>query len=253
MTMDITSRKHDLQPNSEVSTSKTIKRSFDVAFLMLPDEKLKKQNKTESPQENNNVEVSHVEDEHGKIQELQKIKNHARYLQNALHKQQIFGDPNLVKPKILENEHHTIKIQQIQHSEQKSAFTKVNLISKESRASPSLSASPEINYQNSLSPSPPILNRSYQLHPNMLSPNQIFKPAYQNNFIQDNFVSPTNPMVLENPFLSKHSTDLLQLLHKQNPADFRTVPTRIPLQLPAVPTTRHVKNFPAGFEVSRNS
>ncbi|KAF5303021.1 hypothetical protein FQR65_LT08350 [Abscondita terminalis] len=194
--MDITSRKNELQTNTDVQIP--------------ANEKLKKQSKTESTQENNNINVDHVEDEHPKVLELQKItKNHARYLQTALQKQQIFGDPKPMR--LLENDDHGLKIvHQIQHSEQKSAFTKVNLVSKESRASPSLSASPDINYQNSLSPSPPILNRSYQLHANMLSPNQIFKPAYQNNFMQENFVSPTNPMMLENPFLTKNSSDLLQ-------------------------------------------
>ncbi|KAF5281555.1 hypothetical protein FQA39_LY05090 [Lamprigera yunnana] len=213
MTMDITSRKNEVQTNSDtqISSNKTIKRSFDVAFLMLPDEKLKKQSKSvEDTQENNNIDVIHTDEEQMKILELQKMKNHARYIQNALQKHQIFGDPNLVKPKISrEDVEPLLNMHQIQHSEQKSAFTKVNLVSKESRASPSLSASPEISYQNSLSPSPPVLNRNYQLHPNMLSPNQIFKPAYQNNFIQENFISP-NPIALDNPFLSKNSSDVLQ-------------------------------------------
>ncbi|KAB0791941.1 hypothetical protein PPYR_08252 [Photinus pyralis] len=218
--MDITSRrpdsKVDVQVTSDVqiATSKTIKRSFDVAFLMLPDDKLKQKQLKASEiayQENNNVENAKNDtdsDDSSKAVELQKMKTHARYLQNAIHKQQVFGDPNL-KSKLEFDSAATLKLlPHIHHSEQKSAFTKVNL-AKDSRTSPSLSASPDINYQ-SLSPSPPIMNRNYQLHPNILTPNQIFKPAYQNNFIPENFANP-NPIVLDHPFLTKNpSTDLLQ-------------------------------------------
>ncbi|KAF2900926.1 hypothetical protein ILUMI_05260 [Ignelater luminosus] len=235
MTMDITSRrgeniKTEVQRSSseeQISAPKTVKRPFDVAFLMLPDDKLKhKQAKSVNVvnlPENTNNNIEKIEDDddsqefpnsYNSPKTVEKMKNHARYIQNALNKHQVFGDP-----KINHQENTDLFIHSKPnhlHSEQKSAFTKVNLISKESRASPSLSASPDVNYQNSLSPSPPIINRNY--HPNMLSPNQIFKtqsiPAYQNTFIQENlnnFTTPA-PISLENPFLAKNhpATELLQ-------------------------------------------
>lgn len=234
MTMDISSRrgeniKTEVQiSNSEeqITPTKTVKRPFDVAFLMLPDDKLKhKQAKsgnevTISESTNNNIEKIHDDDDseefpnsYNSPKAVEKMKNHARYIHNALNKHQVFGDPKINHQEntelFINNKPNNL------HSEQKSAFTKVNLISKESRSSPSLSASPDVNYQNSLSPSPPIINRNY--HPNMLSPNQIFKaqniPAYQNTFIQENLNNFTTPApILENPFLSKNhpATDLLQ-------------------------------------------
>ncbi|KAK5645631.1 hypothetical protein RI129_004095 [Pyrocoelia pectoralis] len=220
MTMDITSRRTDSKIDGQatsdvqISTSKTIKRSFDVAFLMLPDDKLKQKHLKASEiafQENNNLENAKNDtdsDYSSKAIELQKMKNHARYLQNALHKQQIFGDPNLKSKSEPDSPSGLKLLPHINHSEQKSAFTKVNL-AKDSRTSPSLSASPDISYQ-SLSPSPPIINRNYQLHPHILSPNQLFKPAYHNNFIPESFANP-NPIALDHPFLTKGpSSDLLQ-------------------------------------------
>lgn len=190
MTMDVTSRGDlKINPEEQMANAKTVKRSFDVAFLMLPDEKLKhKQARSES------LETS---------PDLQKLRTHKVPKPNGL----VFPKKN-VSP--------TFPVKIGSQTEQKSAFTKVNLLSKESPSSPSLSASPDLNYQNSLSPSPPILNRTYQtIHPNILSPNQIFKsqnlpPAYQNTFLQENlsFAAPS-PMGLDHPFLAAKS-DLLQ-------------------------------------------
>lgn len=217
------------------------KRSFDVAFLMLPDDKLKQKQMKASKQvfaHNYNLQISTTQDnnllynnneksddydspngagkesphleETVRIPEENKLHNHTRIIHNTPQKTQIFDDPSLGKPKVsyeseIDNYRHKVSLNP--SPEQKSAFTKVNMVTKDSRLSPNLSMSPDLSYQNSLSPSPPIINRQYQnFPPNILSPNQIFKtqnvPTYQNNFMQENF-SPSPSTSIDNPFLMK--------------------------------------------------
>lgn len=217
MTMDISNRKQELksggfEDQTEVTPIKVVKRPFDVAFLMLPDEKLKqkqkilKENFEKIPEEvyNNNESVDDEEDEEIEVGNNQDFSRVSLAPQKYFtQKQQIFDDPNILKTKNLED------LRCKSSPEQKSAFTKVNLNSKDMRLSPNLSISPDLSYQNSLSPSPPILNRNYQNTPNMLSPGRVFKTqqqqinAYQNNFLPENFTP-------ENPFLIKNPNDLLQ-------------------------------------------
>lgn len=195
MTMDISRRpsesSHGSTEEQLVTTTKPVKRPFDVAFLMLPDEKLKQR------YENNNEKTSEPEEEKPAESTI-RVKS-----QKFFQKQHVFDDPNAVKSRIL---------QESPQPEQKSAFTKVNLIPKESRASPHHSISPDLSYQSSLSPSPPVISRSYP----MLSPSQIFKPAYQSSFMQD-FASP-NSSALDNSFLSK-------VHHQHHPSDILHTPS----------------------------
>lgn len=218
------------------------KRSFDVAFLMLPDDKLKQKQMKASKQafmnynhqhhvvqENEKPEYETIsirkEEDAIRCSEENKMPIHSRIIHNTPQKPQIFDDPSLGKPKVNYEEidvesYRSQKVSLNSSPEQKSAFTKVNMISKDSRLSPNLSMSPDLSYQNSLSPSPPIVNRhQYQnFPPNILTPNQIFKsqnvPAYQSNFIQENLNSfPSSPSTsIENPFLMKAapSPELLQ-------------------------------------------
>lgn len=192
--MDIASRKIELKSEiSEEQTqiTKTVKRPFDVAFLMLPDEKLKQKQIKRNPVE---VEVSYnnSEDEEIEIEDTPRDYKVNKYFTQ---KQQIFDDPNLIKAKNLEN-----KLLTPTGLDQKSAFTKVNL-SKDSRISPGLSISPDLAYQSSLSPSPP-QNRTFQNF--SLSPGQIFKShAYQNNFLPD-IAHPASS--LETQFIMKSPT-----------------------------------------------
>lgn len=224
---------------------KSHKRSFDVAFLMLPDDKLRQKQLKASKQalanynhhitiHNNNEkspeyevpinsvrkESPQIEDNVRNIESIEKHNNHIRIIHNTPLKSQIFDDPNIGKPKTTydEIENYRNKMN-LNSSEQKSAFTKVNMLSKDSRLSPNLSISPDLSYQNSLSPSPPIINRQYQNFPsNILSPNQIFKsqnvPSYQTNFMQENLNNFSNSpsTSMDNPFLVKSGPnhDLLQ-------------------------------------------
>lgn len=237
MTMDISNRKIELksevqiikgEEQTEVVSPKTTKRPFDVAFLMLPDERLKqKQTKVSkllgcgrqisvedgvvyqnSEKEDSDEEIEVGSDDTHKYSE-NSLRNNGKFYQNFAQRPQVFDDPNLSKPSEVKN-----KIPLSRSSpDQKSAFTKVNL-PKDTRMSPSLSLSPsDLNYQNSLSPSPPIIQRNYAGFPtSMLSPNQIFKTqttsSYQTNFIQDSFPQ----TALENPFLGKapSPSELLQ-------------------------------------------
>ncbi|KAJ8971967.1 hypothetical protein NQ314_000449 [Rhamnusium bicolor] len=217
--MDIHSRKIELKSDIQCDeqtqiTTKAVKRPFDVAFLMLPDEKLK-QKQSKIPKNityEKELEVcfnNNDEDEEIEIEDTPRDYKlpHQKFFTQ---KQQIFDDPNLIKTKNLEE----LRNRSLSSStDQKSAFTKVNLSVKESRVSPSLSASPDLSYQHSLSPSPPILNRNYQNFPTgMLSPSQIFKnqqiSAYQNHFLPENFPHPgaTN---LESTFF-KAQPELIQ-------------------------------------------
>ncbi|KAJ3654288.1 hypothetical protein Zmor_013484 [Zophobas morio] len=217
MTMDVSNRKHELKSDvintscDEQTEIKVVKRPFDVAFLMLPDDKIKQKQKILKNYEklaettyNNNESVDEDEEiEVGNNQDF--TRTHQKYFTQ---KQQIFDDPNLIKAKNLDELRSKSDVPT--SSEQKSAFTKVNLASKDLRLSPNLSISPDLSYQNSLSPSPPIINRNYQNVPNMLSPTQLFKNqqinAYQNTFLPDNFNPSSN---LDNPFLIKNP-DLIQ-------------------------------------------
>ncbi|CAH1368879.1 uncharacterized protein [Tenebrio molitor] len=224
MTMDVSNRKLELKSDVQINTNcdeqtnitpiKVVKRPFDVAFLMLPDDKLKQKQsriikgnfeKLEVSYNNNDSVEEDEEIEVGTNQEF--VRTHQKYFTQ---KQQIFDDPNLIKAKNLDELRSKVDIPT--SSEQKSAFTKVNLASKDLRLSPNLSISPDLSYQNSLSPSPPIINRNYQNVPaNMLSPSQLFKTqqisAYQNSFLPENFNPSSN---LDNPFLIKNPNDLIQ-------------------------------------------
>lgn len=201
---------------AQITASK--KRPFDVAFLMLPDEKLKqKQNKIAKNYESD-VDVcfnNNDEDEEIEIEDLPRDYKIPAGQKFYTQKQQIFDDPNLIKARNLED----LRCKSLSSSsEQKSAFTKVNLASKDSRLSPNLSISPDLSYQNSLSPSPPIINRNYQnFSTNMLSPTQIFKnhqfSAYQNSFLQENFSPAT-----DNPFLGKTAELIQPNFPKMRPA-----------------------------------
>jgi uncharacterized C2H2 Zn-finger protein len=224
MTMDVSNRKLELKSDVQINTNcdeqtditpiKVVKRPFDVAFLMLPDDKLKQKQsriikgnfeKLEVSYNNNDSVEEDEEIEVGTNQEF--VRTHQKYFTQ---KQQIFDDPNIIKAKNLDELRSKVDIPT--SSEQKSAFTKVNLASKDLRLSPNLSISPDLSYQNSLSPSPPIINRNYQNVPaNMLSPSQLFKTqqinAYQNSFLPENFNPSSN---LDNPFLIKNPNDLIQ-------------------------------------------
>ncbi|XP_066155985.1 uncharacterized protein [Euwallacea fornicatus] len=190
--------------------SKSVKRPFDVAFLMLPDEKLKEKQRKLPKSSNFGKEIDNNNDEEDVEVEIEdsvcELKgNRQSYFTQ---KQQIFDDPGLIKlSKPYEG--------------QKSAFTKVNL-SKEARMSPSLSLSPDINYQNSLSPSPPIANRQYQGFPaSMLPQNQIFKSSmYQGGgFMPENFQPQST---IEGHFLATKAPELMQpTFPKLRPAMYR--------------------------------
>ncbi|KAJ8915642.1 hypothetical protein NQ315_003426 [Exocentrus adspersus] len=197
--MDIHSRKIDLKSEIQCEEqtqipSKAVKRPFDVAFLMLPDEKLKqRQNKiSKNITFDKELEVcynNNEEDEEIEVEDTPREYKlpHQKFFTQ---KQQIFDDPNLIKPKNLED----LRNKSLSPpSVQKSAFTKVNLSVKEHRVSPSLSVSPDLSYQNSLSPSPPIINRSYQnfptAQPELTQPNfpkmrPIYRPDLAYNYQQ---------------------------------------------------------------------
>lgn len=214
--MDIQSRKLELKSElCEEQTqlnSKSVKRPFDVAFLMLPDDKLKKQSKVIKSYEkeldvcyNNNEEDEEIEIEDTSPREY-KFSHHQKYF--TTQKQQIFDDPSLIRPKT------DLRNKSLNSSnDQKSAFTKVNLAAKDPRLSPNLSMSPDLNYQHSLSPSPPIINRSYANFPaNILTPGQIFKNqqvAYQAQFLPDNFQHSTSTSNVEHTFF-KAQPELIQ-------------------------------------------
>lgn len=211
--MDVSNRKIELkteillpksEDHTEITATKSIKRPFDVAFLMQPDEKLKQKQlriAAEAPVYSSKSD-SDEDIEVGTDSSSPKtdFPNKTKYFQSQ--KQQIFDDP---KPKISFdcNLPATIKIKTALNMspDQKSAFTKVSL-NKESRTSPNLSLSPDLNYQNSLSPSPPIIPRNYQSFP----PNMhLFKTqsqtssAYQNNFMPENPFANT-PEILQPNF-----------------------------------------------------
>ncbi|KAF7275140.1 hypothetical protein GWI33_012146 [Rhynchophorus ferrugineus] len=217
-----------------------VKRSFDVAFLMLPDEKLQKQNKVAKnviyekdiePCYNNNDEDEEIDIEDSPCE--QKVNQQKYFTQ----KQQIFDDPNLIKNRNFDG------LRKQSPVEQKSAFTKVNL-SKEARLSPNLSISPDLSYQNSLSPSPPIINRNY---PNFLPQNQIFKTqslsaAYQSNFAPENF---PQQAVIDSHFLTKNPElipanfqKLRQMYRPELPYNYQQFPNQDLLKI-STPDIRH--------------
>lgn len=225
MTMDINNKKAETQvvkseEQTEITPAKVTKRPFDVAFLMLPDEKLKQKqaklgkllncgrqvgledgyNNNDKADSDEEIEVC-GEDPEKPCDNSAKLLNSGKYFHTFTthQKPQVFDDPNPNRVKVQLNECVPI---------QKSAFTKVSL-PKDSRVSPSLSVSPDLTYQNSLSPSPPILPRNYSNFPtNMLSPNQIFKSQTANTYQTPNFPSESfaNATPIENPFLMKAAT-----------------------------------------------
>lgn len=236
MTMDV--RKVELKTEillprndeqTEIITTKTItKRPFDVAFLMQPDDKLKQKQikitKT-AVYEAEKIYVSSKSDSDEDI-EVDNDSNSPKPKYFNTQKQQIFDDPNLLKTKLnYDEETRNFKLHKSLLSssseQQKSAFTKVSL-NKESRTSPNLSLSPDLNYQNSLSPSPPIINRNYQnFTQNILTANHIFKnqqqlpSTYQNNFMQENVF--TNSSSIDNTFVKTTQQELLQPNFKMRP------------------------------------
>ncbi|XP_045471958.1 uncharacterized protein LOC123678786 [Harmonia axyridis] len=225
MTMDVSNRKVDLRGDTHIDntsdriqmTAKTsVKRPFDVAFLMLPDEKLKQKKLAKYHQERKiEVTIPEPEDEDEEIE----VGNHHDILRNEckiqkfLHqKQQIFDDPGLIKAKNLQE----LRAKASPNHEQKSAFTKVNLVNKETTSiSPALSISPDLTYQHSLSPSPPI--RQYQNFSNNLIPQtHMFKTqanGYPANF--DGFNG--NHMMDGHHFLMKTDNMLASNLGKVRP------------------------------------
>lgn len=217
MTLDMNHKRRDEVINedqTEITPTKTSKRSFDVAFLMLPDEKLKAKQMRAKMFQEKDVYNNNESDNYDRRQENEEERRLQPKLIHNPQKTQIFDDPSLGKPKSYEEEYRSKNI--LNNTEQKSAFTKVNM-SKDSRLSPNLSISPDLSYQNSLSPSPPIIiNRQYQnFPPNILSPNQIFKSqnvSYQNSFLQENNFNSSPSTSIESPFLVKSSPnpELLQ-------------------------------------------
>lgn len=197
--MDINIKRREetlVQEKTEITTTK-IKRSFDVAFLMLPDEKLK-QKQLRAKQSEKDI-YNNNECDYGRSEENYEMR--PKLVHNAP-KTQIFDDPNLGKPKSYEIEDYRVK--PVIETEQKSAFTKVNM--KESRLSPNLSISPDLSYQNSLSPSPPV-SRQYQNFPLTFKSQNT---PYQNAFLQENFNQPSTS--IDNPFILKttHNSEVLQ-------------------------------------------
>lgn len=215
--MDIQNRKLELKSElcdeqTQLSTKTVVKRPFDVAFLMLPDEKMKKQNKLIKSYEkeidvcyNNNDEEEEIEIEDTPSREY-KFTHQQKYF--TTQKQQIFDDPSPLRPKTDLLRHKVLSLP----NDQKSAFTKVNLAAKDPRLSPNLSESPELPYQASLSPSPPIVNRTYpSFQGTMVSPGQIFKnqqAAYQTHFLPEHFHQNSGMHSMENTFF-KREPDLL--------------------------------------------
>ncbi|CAH1105834.1 unnamed protein product [Psylliodes chrysocephalus] len=197
--MEISKLKSELNCDEQTQiVAKPVKRPFDVAFLMLPDEKLKQKQKLQAIYDNSYNSTE--EDE-----EIDIMDTPREYKKLYTHK---LDQSSLIKPKNLDDLRS--KSLTTSSSEQKSAFTKVNL-GKDTRLSPALSVSPDLNYQSSLSPSPPIINKSYQNFSGILTPNQLFKNqqlAYQHQFLQDNFHH-TSPANLENNFF-KSQPELLQ-------------------------------------------
>ncbi|XP_030751207.1 uncharacterized protein LOC115878758 [Sitophilus oryzae] len=233
------------EPHQTIIPTKAVKRPFDVAFLMLPDEKLVQKNNKISKNVINlekDIETcfnNNDEDEEVDIEEThceQKV-NHQKFFTQ---KQQIFDDPNLIKNKNYDGLRKTFC------AEQKSAFTKVNM-SKESRLSPNLSLSPDLSYQNSLSPSPPIMNRNYQnFLPQHSQNSHLFKsqtiPSYQTSFIPENF--PNQQSVIESHFLAKNSEINFQKLRPtmyrpELPYNYQQFPNQELLKISSSPDIRH--------------
>ncbi|KAK9888666.1 hypothetical protein WA026_000894 [Henosepilachna vigintioctopunctata] len=227
MTMDVNNRKIDIRGETQIENNSdkiqianktSIKRPFDVAFLMLPDEKMKQKKMLKFQERKINICTSESDDQEEEIE----VTNHhdgvkseskiQKYI-SSHHKQQIFDDPGLIKAKNLDELRGKVS----PNHEQRSAFTKVNLINKVAPSiSPALSVSPDLSYQQSLSPSPPI--RTYHnFTNNMMSPNHIFRThqgnGYSSNY--DNFNSP--PVVDGHHFLVKTDNMLGNNLNKMRP------------------------------------
>ncbi|KAL1490645.1 hypothetical protein ABEB36_013306 [Hypothenemus hampei] len=232
----------------DTDTSTTIiakKRPFDVAFLMLPDEKLKQKqqklvikNVSEEEEEEDEEEID-IEDSgyESKIN-----------LRPNMGKQQIFDDPTLIRHRNFEG------LNKLSLSPEKSAFTKVNFTNKEPCVSPSLSLSPDVTYQNSLSPSPPIRAFNHQQAFPMTQP-QIFKAmgAYPTQtFIQDpsldlNFHKLRPATIYQHPYNYHHHhhhqqqqqqhNDLLKIASPHGGGDLKFAPGNNPAAAAAILTT----------------
>ncbi|KAL3282433.1 hypothetical protein HHI36_005620 [Cryptolaemus montrouzieri] len=228
MTMDVSNRKVDLRADHhidntsapiQITTNKmSVKRPFDVAFLMLPDEKLKQ--KKLAKIQDRKIEVPPPEVVEEQEEEIEVVNYQENYkneckIQKFLsshQKHQIFDDPGLIKAKNLDE----LRGKTSPNQEQRSAFTKVNLMTKEAPSlSPALSVSPDLSYQHSLSPSPPI--RTYQnFSNNLMSPSHMFKAqgnGYSSNF--ENFNG--SPGMDGHHFLVKTDNILANNLGKVRP------------------------------------
>lgn len=182
MTMSVHQRR-DISDLSESKVTslpvKTTKRSFDVAFLISQDDKSKQKRKVVLSGLNYQSESSNDEaclvsrpssvEKFPKCpiyDESQRSPTCSRFVQSSPPIKQVFDDPRG------------------QVIEQKSAFTKVKLDN--GIISPGQSISPELTYQNSLSPSPPAFNTYVPKSFQNLLPSNAFKnlPAYQNAFME---------------------------------------------------------------------
>ncbi|XP_018325735.1 uncharacterized protein LOC108737404 [Agrilus planipennis] len=236
MTMDVNKRTNGIkseviEAEEKIVTTKPVKRPFDVAFLMLPDERLKHKynNKIDTTQANSQCENNNEKTNCDAVENFTTSKSDSisispidlhklqgqKLFQTIPSKQQVFDDPALFKVKPA-TEADIYKPKLVLDSEQKSAFTKVNLLNKDRRVSPSLSVSPDINYQQSLSPSPPNLSsrniQSFQSP--VMSPTQVFRtqnmPPYQTHLVQDSFAATHSGADMEHHFIPKnHAADLL--------------------------------------------
>ncbi|XP_060518407.1 uncharacterized protein LOC132697131 [Cylas formicarius] len=197
--MNVQSRnKGDSKRDKDTQIS-SVKRPFDVAFLMLPDEKVN--NDASKVAKSEKTAAVYYEDDEDEEIDIENSTCEYKNVSQKLYtqKQQIFDDPALIKSKKVDPLRGKLS-----SYDQKSAFTKVNL-PKEASLSPNLSLSPDVNYQHSLSPSPPIINRTYpNFASNILPPGQIFKTSYQ---MPENI--PAHSGVLESHFLGK-STEFFQ-------------------------------------------
>ncbi|XP_044752186.1 uncharacterized protein LOC123312057 [Coccinella septempunctata] len=228
MTMDVSNRKVDLRGDTHIEnksdriqmTAKaSVKRPFDVAFLMLPDEKMKQKKLAKLQERKIEVTIPDPEEEDEEIEvgdHNENFRNDCKiqkFLSSHHQKQQIFDDPGLIKAKNLEE----LRAKTSPSYEQRSAFTKVNLANKETNncISPALSISPDLTYQHSLSPSPPI--RTYQNFSNNLLPQSHLFKTQANGFSGNFDTFNSAPIIEGHHFLMKTDNRLANNLGKVRP------------------------------------
>lgn len=268
--MDVSNRKVDIRGETHIEnsdriqmTAKTsVKRPFDVAFLMLPDEKLKQKKLAKLQEKKIEVNIPDPEEEEIEVGNHHDIMRTdckiQKFLSSHHQKQQIFDDPGLIKAKNLEE----LRGKGSPNQDQRSAFTKVNLVNKETAClSPALSISPDITYQHSLSPSPPI--RTYQNFTNNLMPqNHLFKA--QGNGYSGNFESfNAAPMMESHHFLMKTDNMLASNLGKVRPmyrpelsynyGQFPTHTVSLPFILNQFNNDHQIQSFHVTLHINRKS